>query len=175
MELNPLPLCRTVPLTKHPARAWDQATALTIIDSHRAEPGALLPIFHALQDTFGYVDREALPLIAEALNISRAEVHGVMSFYHDFRDEPAGRTVIKICRAEACQSVGCQGLVDHVDARHGITLGETTADGAVTVEEVFCLGNCALGPSAMVDGKPLGRMTREKLDHLIAAARTGRQ
>lgn len=150
---------------------WDPGLAREIVGSLAAEPGALLPIFHRLQETFGYVHREALPIIADALNISRAEVHGVMTFYHDFRAEPAGRTVVKICRAEACQALGCRGLVDHVERRHGVELGETTADGELTVEEVFCLGNCALGPAVMVDGELHGRVDAATLDALVEASR----
>lgn len=152
-------------------RHWDAAEARTIIARRRDEPGALLPILHDLQETFGYVDRSALPDIADALNLSRAEVHGVVTFYHDFRSEPAGRTVVKICRGEACQAMGCRGLVQHVERRHGVELGDTTPDGALTVEEVFCLGNCALGPAAVVDGAIQGRVTPATLDRLIEASR----
>ena len=156
------------------SRHWDPETARTIIDRRRGEPGAMLPILHDLQATFGYVDRDAVPMIAEALALSRAEVHGVMTFYHDFRSEPAGRTVVRVCRAEACQSMGCQDLIDHAEQRHGAALGETTPDGELTVEEVFCLGNCALSPAVMVDGALHGRVTPDKLDALIARARKGR-
>ena len=152
-------------------RAWDADAARHIIESRRLEPGAMLPILHELQDEFGYVDQSALPVIADVLNVSRAEVHGVVTFYHDFRMQPAGRRVIKICRAESCQAMGCQDLIDHVEHRHGIALGETTADGDLTIDEVFCLGNCALSPAVMVDGDLIGRVTPAKLDALIAAAR----
>ena len=134
-------------------------------------PGALLPILHALQEEFGYIDKAAVPLIASALNISHAEVHGVISFYHDFRREPAGRHVLKICRAESCQSMGCESMIRHVEKRLGVKLGETTADGSFTVEPVFCLGNCALSPAVMLDGKPYGRVSSEVADFLIDSAR----
>src|SRR6476646_1530813 len=125
-------------------RNWDAEIAAALIASRRHLDGAMLPILHALQEEFGYIDREAIPLVAEALNVSRAEVHGVVSFYHDFRTQPAGRHVFKLCRAEACQSMGCEALVEHLAAEHGISMGETTPDGRLTVEAVYCLGNCAL-------------------------------
>lgn len=121
--------------------------------------GPLLPILHSLQETYGHIPESAMRIIAEALNITRAEVHGVVSFYHDFRARPAGRHVVKICRAEACQSVGGAALGAEVLARLGISWNETTADGEVTVEPVYCLGLCACGPAAMVDGKLIGRAT----------------
>ncbi|KPL51351.1 hypothetical protein ABB55_03185 [Prosthecomicrobium hirschii] len=151
---------------------WDPAVASRIIEARRQEPGAMLPILHELQETFGYVDRAALPLIADALNLSRAEVHGVVSFYHDFRSEPAGRTQVKICRGEACQAVGCRELVATAERRHGLTLGETSPAGDLTLEEVFCLGNCALGPAVQVDGELHGRVTPDVLDALIAMSRS---
>ncbi len=126
---------------------------------------------NALQEAFGYVPAEAEPMIAHALNLSRAEVHGVVSFYHDFRRTPPGRHVLKLCRAEACQSVGADALHQHACKRLGVALGETTSDGAVTVEQVFCLGLCATAPSAMLDGKLVGRLTRQRLDTLIDTAR----
>jgi formate dehydrogenase subunit gamma len=113
-------------------------------------------------------------MIADALNLSRAEVHGVMTFYHDFRSEPAGRTVVRICMAEACQSMGCRDLAAHAERRHGVALGDTSADRELTVEEVFCLGNCALSPAVMIDGALFGRVTPERFDDLVAAARDGR-
>lgn len=134
-------------------------------------PGALLPILHALQDEFGYIDAEAIPLVAERLNLSKAEVHGVVSFYHDFRHTPPGRHILRICRAEACQSMGCDALVAHVEERLGVKMGETTADRSFTVEPVYCLGNCALSPSAMLDGKPYGRVSPQVADFLIDSAR----
>ncbi|GHG80969.1 formate dehydrogenase subunit gamma [Pseudodonghicola xiamenensis] len=129
--------------------------------------GPLLPILHALQDAYGVIPDIAQPLIAEALNISRAEVHGVVSFYHDFRTLPAGRHVVKICRAEACQAMGGAALGEHAQARLGVEWHGTTENGAVTLEPVYCLGLCACGPSAMVDGKLLGRVDAQKLDRII--------
>src|SRR5579862_1459694 len=127
-------------------------------------PGALLPILHALQEEFGYVDPAAVPVIADVLNISQAEVHGVITFYHDFRTRPAGRHVLHICRAESCQSMGCEKLVEHVENRLGVKLGETTADDGFTLKAVYCLGNCALSPAIMLDGKPFGRVSPEVVD-----------
>ncbi|MGL4291300.1 MAG: NAD(P)H-dependent oxidoreductase subunit E, partial [Phreatobacter sp.] len=111
--------------------AWNIEAARALIARMSRLDGAAMPILHALQAEFGYVDREAVPLIAEALNLSRAEVHGTVTFYHDFRERPAGRRVIKLCRAEACQAVGCEGLVDHLARRHGVTVDATTPDGAL--------------------------------------------
>jgi len=150
---------------------WDADRALSRIRELEQVPGALLPILHALQEEFGYVDRAAVPLVADALNLSQAEVHGVLSFYHDFRETPAGRHVLRICRAEACQSMGCEALVNHVEKRLGVKLGDTTPDRTFTVEAVYCLGNCALSPSAMLDGKPYGRVSPQVADFLIDSVR----
>jgi formate dehydrogenase subunit gamma len=133
--------------------------------------GALLPILHAVQAAFGHVPQDALPIIAKDQNISRAEAHGVMSFYHDFRENPAGRTVLKLCRAEACQAVGADDLADHARAKTGLGWHETSADGALTLEPVFCLGLCACGPAAMVNGKLVGRADAAKLDKILEGAR----
>ncbi len=141
------------------------------LDAHRARPGALLPILHEIQHSVGHVPPEAVPVIAEALNLSRAEVHGVVTFYHDFRDHPAGRHVLKVCLAESCQAVGCDHLLAHAKQRLGVELHGTSADGAVTLEPVYCLGNCALSPALMVDGDVVGRATPEKLDGLLADLR----
>jgi formate dehydrogenase subunit gamma len=132
--------------------------------------GPLLPILHALQDRFGFVDPRAIPVIADVLNLSRAEVQGVVSFYHDFRAAPAGRHVLKICRAEACQSMGSDALVDALERAFGVKMGETTPDGRVTLESVYCLGNCALSPAALVDGTLKGRFT---VRHAMALAGEG--
>lgn len=129
--------------------------------------GALLPILHAVQAEFGHVPQEALPQIARALNISRAEVHGVMSFYHDFRERPAGRHVVKLCRAEACQAMGADRIAAHARAALGVDFHETTADDRVTLEPVFCLGLCACGPAALIDGKLHGRVDAARLDALL--------
>lgn len=128
-----------------------------ILDAHQGLEGPLLPILHAIQAAFGYVPDSAIPQIAAALMLSKAEVHGVISFYHDFRSAPAGRHVLKLCRAEACQTVGADAVADRIKAALGIDWHETTADGRVTLEPVFCLGLCACGPAAMVDGRLVGR------------------
>jgi formate dehydrogenase subunit gamma len=150
---------------------WDADRALARIQELERLPGALLPILHALQDEFGYVDKAAVPLIASALNISHAEVHGVISFYHDFRHVEPGRHVLKMCRAEACQSMGCEKTIQHVENRLGVKLGETTDDRGFTVEAVYCLGNCALSPAVMLDGKLYGRVSSEVADFLIDDAK----
>jgi formate dehydrogenase subunit gamma len=134
-------------------------------------PGALLPILHALQEEFGYIDKEAVRLVAEILNLSRAEVYGVVTFYHDFRAVPPGRHVLKLCRAEACQSTGGEALAAYVEAKTGVALGNTTADGQITLEPVYCLGLCATAPSAMLDGRVVGRLNEGKLDALLAEIR----
>lgn len=152
-------------------QAWDADRAQSRIRELEHLPGALLPILHALQDEFGYVHEAAVPLIADALNISRAEVHGTISFYHDFRHSAPGRHVLKMCRAEACQSMGCEKTIRHVEQRLGVKLGQTTDDGSFTVDQVFCLGLCALSPAAMLDGKPYGRVSSEVADFLIDSAR----
>jgi formate dehydrogenase subunit gamma len=143
-----------------------------VIDVHRGDRGALLPVLHGIQAEFGYVGAEMVPVIAHELNLSKAEVHGVISFYADFRAEPAGRTVVKLCRAEACQSVGAERLAAHAQQVFGVKLGQTTADGSVTLEQVFCLGNCALGPAAQINGRLHGRLTEQRLDELIVRAET---
>ncbi len=138
------------------------------IAAHLALPGALLPVLHAIQDELGYVPKEAVPRIAAALNLSHAEVHGVISFYHDFRSHPPGRHVVKLCRAEACQAMGSDALARRLTDRTGAAFGETSADGALTVEPVFCLGNCACSPALSIDGRLHGRVTLERLDALVA-------
>ena len=150
---------------------WDADRALTRIQELQELPGALLPVLHALQEEFGYIDTAAIPLVADALNLSQAEVHGCVSFYHDFRKTPGGGHDLQICRAEACQSMGCEALVEHVEKRLGIKLGETTPDRALSVRAVYCLGNCALSPSVMLDGKPYGRVSNQVADFLIDGVR----
>ena len=129
-----------------------------ILDAHQGLEGPLLPILHAIQAAFGHVPDSAIPQIAKALMLSKAEVHGVISFYHDFRSAPAGRHVLKLCRAEACQTMGADAVADRIKQALGIGWHETTADGRVTLEPVFCLGLCACGPAAMVDGRLVGRV-----------------
>lgn len=149
------------------------ATLQALIDAHRDQAGALLPILHAIQDQFGYVPAEATPLIAKSLNLSRAEVHGVISFYHHFRTTPAGKHTLQICRAESCQAMGSRELETHAKAALGIDYHQTTADGAISLEPVYCLGNCACSPSVRVGDAVQGRMDATQLDALIAELRQG--
>jgi len=150
--------------------SWDKELALLRIREHLNREGPLLPILHALQEEFGYIDEAAAPLIAETLNITRAEVHGVVTFYHDFRRAPAGRHVLKLCRAEACQAAGGDPLAAQAEARLGMAMGTTAPDGSVTLEPVYCLGLCAIAPSAMLDGRVVGRLDQGRLDSLLAEA-----
>jgi formate dehydrogenase subunit gamma len=129
-----------------------------ILDAHQGLEGPLLPILHAIQAAFGFMSEAAVPQIAKALQMTKAEVHGVISFYHDFRSAPAGRHVLKLCRAEACQTMGADAVARRIKAALGIGWHETTPDGRVTLEPVFCLGLCACGPAAMVDGRLVGRV-----------------
>jgi formate dehydrogenase subunit gamma len=149
---------------------WSEARGAEIISEHAALEGATLPILHALQDAFGYVPEDAIPMIASALNLSRAEVHGVFTFYHDFRKKPAGRHVLKLCRAEACQAAGGDALAARAEARLGVALGDTTADARVSLEPIYCLGLCATAPSAMLDGRLVGRLDEARIDALLAEA-----
>ena len=144
------------------AQAIEQALA-----DHQSRPGALLPILHAIQDRLGFIPPTSLPRIADAVNLSRAEVHGVLTFYHDFRTSAPGRHVVQLCRAESCQAMGCDQLEASVKAQLKIDFHETTADGAVTLEPVYCLGNCALSPAVMIDGQLYGRVTPEKFEQLM--------
>lgn len=139
-----------------------------IIARHLGREGAALPILHALQEEFGYLPEETLPVVAGAINITRAEIYGVATFYHDFHLEPRGKHTLTLCRAEACQSMGAVALAERAKARLGVDFGETTADGQVTLEQTYCLGLCACGPSATVDGKLVGRLTSQKLDAILA-------
>ena len=142
-----------------------------IIATHSSLDGPTVPIFHALQEEFGYVSEEAVSLVASTLNLSRAEVHGTVTFYHDFRREPAGNHVLKLCRAEACQSMNGSQIAQALLTRLGITWGETTSDGCLTVEGVYCLGLCACAPSALYDGEPVGRLNAELLEAVVQEAR----
>jgi len=141
-----------------------------IIASFQGVEAPLLEMLHAVQAEFGHVPGESQRLLADALNLSRAEIHGVPSFYHDFRESPAGRHVLKICRAEACQSMGGEAGAQRISDLLGIKFGETTKDGAVTLEAVYCLGMCATAPAAMLDGRPVGRVTGKRLESLVAEA-----
>jgi formate dehydrogenase subunit gamma len=149
---------------------WNVERAYALIAEHSGLEGSLLPILHAFVEEFGYIGESAEPFIADALNISRAEVHGVVTFYHDFRRKPAGRHVLKLCRAEACQAAGGDAIAARAEQRLGVTLGETSADGSVSLEPVYCLGLCACAPSAIFDGRVHGRLDEERLDALIAEA-----
>ncbi|MDD9733250.1 formate dehydrogenase subunit gamma [Mameliella sp. AT18] len=154
-----------------PASAdFDAAELKLIIDTHRSLEGPLLPMLHAIQDSFGHIPAEAHAPICDALNITRAELYGVISFYHDFREAPAGRHVLKICRAEACQSVGGSELAESLLSKLGLDWHGTTPNGAVTIEPVYCLGLCACAPAAMVDDRVVGRIDAAKLDTLLAEA-----
>jgi formate dehydrogenase subunit gamma len=147
--------------------SWNEARLCAIVAAHKDLEGPLLPILHAVQEAFGHVPQPAVPIIARELNLSRAEVHGVVTFYHDYRDKPAGRHVLKICRAEACQSMGCEALVRRAEARLGVECGSTTANDQVTFEAVYCLGLCAMSPAAMIDGEPVARLNATKLESLL--------
>jgi len=148
--------------------AWSEARGAEIIAEHKNREGATLPILHALQEAFGYVPEPAIPMVAAALNLSRAEVYGVFTFYHDFRKAPAGRHVLKLCRAEACQAAGGDALAARAEAKLGIAIGNTTADERVTLEPIYCLGLCACAPSAMLDGRVIGRLDEARIDALVA-------
>lgn len=151
-----------------PAPSESEIQAL--IAENLALEGPLLPILHAVQNAFGHVPSSAIALIAKALNVTKAEVHGVMSFYHDYRDTPGGRHTVRICRAEACQAVGGDALAEEALAQLGVDWHETTANGAVTVEPVYCLGLCACGPAAMVDDKVVGRLDKDRMKTLLQEA-----
>jgi formate dehydrogenase subunit gamma len=150
---------------------WSAQRSSEIIAAHAQQDGAALPILHALQEAFGYVPREAVPMVAAALNLSRAELHGIVSFYHDFRDAPPGTHVLKLCRAEACQSMGADALADEARKQLRIDWGETSADGWVTLEPVFCLGLCACAPAAMLDGRVVGGLDHARLNALLDQVR----
>ncbi len=148
-----------------------EAQIASIVDGMKGMEGPLLPILHEVQGEFGYVPQEALPVIASALNLSRAEVYGVVSFYHDYRKEPAGRHVLKVCQAEACQSMGSDDVAARFRQALGIGFHQTTADGRVTLEPVYCLGLCACSPAAMLDGEVIGRIDAARVDEIIAEVR----
>ena len=152
------------------SQGFDDGPARASLAAKSTLPGALLPILHDLQAEYGHVPDAVVPLVAEALNLSRAEVHGVLTFYHDFRRAPAGRHVLKLCRAEACQSMGHEALLAHVRTALGIDFHETTADGLVTLEPVFCLGLCACAPALTWDDAPHGRADAALVDELLAGA-----
>lgn len=140
-----------------------------IITGLKDMPGALLPVLHGIQDVLGYVPPAAVPLIAEGLNLSHADVHGVITFYHHFRETPPGRHTIYLCRAEACQSMNCRVLEEHAKKRLGVNYHETTPDKAYSLEPIYCLGNCACSPALMIDDQLYGRVTPERFDRLMQA------
>lgn len=139
-----------------------------VVDEHAGRIGALLPVLHGIQERLGCIPPETIPLIARRMNLSRAEVHGVMHFYHDFREQPAGKHVIHLCRAEACQAMGSAELEEHAKSRLGVDFGETTPDGRYTLEPVYCLGNCACTPSIRIGDEIHARVTPERFDELLA-------
>jgi formate dehydrogenase subunit gamma len=143
------------------------------LEHYQNMPGGLLPLLHAVQAAIGYIPAKSVAEIAAALNLSRAEVHGVISFYHDFRSEPAGRHVLQICRAEACQAMGSRALEAHAKNTLGIDYGDTTADGAISLQPVYCLGNCACSPSVRIDDDVHARVDAQRLDALLAALPEG--
>lgn len=147
------------------------SAATEIVGRWKGAEGPLLPILNDLQEEFGYVPREALPVVAQELNLTRAEVYGVVSFYHDYRAEPAGRHVLKLCRAEACQSVGGDALAERLQDLLGVKFHETAADGSVTLEPVYCLGLCACAPSAMLDGEVIGRLDEARVEAIVAGVK----
>jgi formate dehydrogenase subunit gamma len=148
-----------------------EAQVASIVDGMKGMEGPLLPILHEVQEEFGYVPQEALPVIARGLNLSRAEVYGVVSFYHDYRKEPAGRHVLKVCQAESCQSMGSDAVAARLRQALGIDFHQTTPDGRVTLEPVYCLGLCACSPAAMLDGEVIGRIDAARVDEIIAEVR----
>lgn len=149
-------------------RAFWTAAVQGVLEQHRERPGALLPILHGVQAAIGYVPPDCIETIARSLNLSRAEVHGVVTFYHEFRSAPAGRHVLKLCRAESCQSVGADALIAHAERKLGVAMHQTTADGSLTLEPIYCLGNCALSPALLVDHDEIyGMVTAERFDAIV--------
>jgi formate dehydrogenase subunit gamma len=165
---------RVIPIKLEPPSSLTADERSAVLDACarlKTLPGALLPILHAVQEALTFIPKDAVPLIAKELNLSIAEVHGVVTFYHYFLQERPGRSIVHLCRAEACQALGSVALETHVKARLGIDYHGTTRDGAITLEPVYCLGNCALGPSIMIDQQLHGRVTAERFDALVADSR----
>lgn len=150
---------------------WDKSAVQAAIDALKDKPGALLPILHAIQDSQGYVPADSVPLIAKSLNLSRAEVHGVITFYHYFRETPPGKHTIHLCRAESCQAMNSIHLEGHARSTLGIDFHETTPDGLFSLEPVYCLGNCACSPSLSINGEVYGRVNPERFDEIVAELR----
>jgi formate dehydrogenase subunit gamma len=165
---------RVIPIKLEPPSSLSAAERSAVLDACgrlKALPGALLPILHAVQEALQFVPKDAVPLIARELNLSVAEVHGVLTFYHYFLQERPGRHVLHLCRAEACQALGSVALEAHAKATLGVDFHGTTKDGAITLEPVYCLGNCALGPSIMIDQRLHGRVSAERFDALVTQSR----
>jgi formate dehydrogenase subunit gamma len=165
---------RVIPIKVEPPSRLSQTERSVVLEACgrlKALPGALLPVLHAVQEALTFVPKDAVPLIARELNLSIAEVHGVVTFYHYFLQERPGRHVVHLCRAEACQALGSVALEAHAKAKLGVDFHGTTSDGAITLEPVYCLGNCALGPSLMIDQQLHGRVTAERFDALVALSR----
>ena len=150
------------------ATKYDAGIGSQIISQFGAKPELLIQILHAFLERYGHIPKEAVSQLADELNLSRADVHGVVSFYHDFRTEPPGEHVVKICQAEACQAMGSRALTEHAEQALGIAMHQTTDDGKVTLEPVYCLGNCACSPAIMIDEKVYGRVDGDKLDRILA-------
>ena len=148
---------------------WSVEAGARVIAEHAGVRGPLLPVLRALQEEFGYVDPAAVPLVAKELNLSRADVHGVVTFYRDFRTTPPGARTVAVCRGEACQSRGGHELAEHAQARLGVPFGGTTPDGGTTLDQVFCLGMCALSPAVLVDGRAIGRVDAARFDEVVDA------
>ena len=155
--------CMTLTLS-----ATQSDTIRRIVVELKGRPGPLLEVLHEIQAALGYIPEGAIALVAQGLNLSRAEVHGVVTFYHYFRRTPPGRHVVSLCRAESCQAMGADALAEHAKRSLGVDFHETTADGAVSLEPIYCLGNCACSPAAMVDGRLYGRLTPERFDAMMA-------
>jgi formate dehydrogenase subunit gamma len=151
----------------------DSAVVRRVVAEHQGRPGPLLEVLHGIQAAMGFVPAGAVPLVAQGLNLSRAEVHGVVTFYHFFRTHRPGKHTVSLCQAEACQSMGAEALAAHARARLGIDFHGTTQDGAFTLEPIYCLGNCACSPAAMIDGRLYGRVTPARFDALIEAEKPG--
>ncbi len=154
---------------------WDKEAISAIAHQLKDQPGALLPILRRIQDELGWIPEHSVPIIADVLNLSRAEVHGVISFYHDFRHHPPGRHVIRLCRAESCQAMGAVALAGYVKNKLGIDFGQTTADGRITLDAVYCLGNCACSPAITIDRDVYVRVSAATFDRLLAILEEARQ
>jgi formate dehydrogenase subunit gamma len=152
-------------------KSGDMAKVREMVKASKSMAGAMLPILHNIQDSLGYIPADAIPIIADELNVSRAEVHGVVTYYHHFRQEPQGRNVVQLCRAEACQARGAEEFIAHAKAALGCDFHETTADGEITLEPVYCLGQCAVGPNMMIGDALHAHMTAKKFDSLIESQR----